>query len=120
MKRLIAVLAIALILTMMSWGTANSIGAPVRLEIVHYDHPWGGDHENGDFPNPIIKPKDPVPDIQLSSGFRSWITNWFINSIYYLNFLPKDDITIDVIEDTNTDNDATNSNNKGRGKRSEP
>ena len=40
MKRLISVLAIALILTMMSWGTANSVDAPVKLKRVQYDHPW--------------------------------------------------------------------------------
>jgi len=108
MKRLISVLAIALILTMMSWGTANSVDAPVKLRIVQYDHPWGGEHDSGDFPNPIFEPEDPLPDIKRSSSFRSWITNWFFNSIYYLNFLPKDDITIDVNEDTNTNNDATN------------
>ena len=116
MKRLISVLAIALILTMMLWGTANSVDSPVKLMTVQYDHPWGGDHQNGDFPNPIPDPEDPVPYIERSSSFRSWITNWFFNSIYYLNFLPKDDITIDVIEDTNTNNDATNYNNKGTSK----
>ena len=115
MKRLISVLAIALILTMMSWGTANSADAPVKLKIVQWDHPWGGDHQNGDFPILIPDPDDPVPDIKRSSSFRSWITNWFFNSIYYLNFLPKDDITVDVIEDTNTNNDATNYNYKGTG-----
>ena len=94
MKRLISVLAVALILTMMSWGTANSADAPVKLRVVQYDHPWGGDHQNGDFPNPISDPEDPLPEIERSSTFRSWITNWFFNSIYYLNFLPKKDIPL--------------------------
>ena len=116
MKRLISVLAMALILTMMSWGTANSIGAPVRMEIVLYDHPWGGDHQNGDFPNPSPDPKDPPQYVQKTGGFTSWITNWFLNSIYYLNFLPKDNSTVDVIEDTNTYNDATNYNYTGSSK----
>ncbi len=116
MKRLISVLAIALILTMMSWGTANSLDAPEKLIVVNYDHPWGGEHDNGDFPTLIPDPEDPLPEIKRSSGFRSWITNWFYNSIYYLNFLPKDDITVDVIEDTNTYNDATNYNYTGTGK----
>ncbi|MCH9024745.1 MAG: hypothetical protein IH931_05355 [candidate division Zixibacteria bacterium] len=116
MKRLISVLAIALILTMMSWGTANSVDAPEKLIVVNYDHPWGGEHDNGDFPGPIPEPIDPTPDVQRSSNFRSWITNWFFNSIYYLNFLQKGNITIDVIEDTNTNNDATNYNYKGTGK----
>jgi len=114
MKRLISVLAIALILTMMSWGTVNSIDAPVKLRKVQYDHPWGGEHDQGDVPNPLPDPEDPVPDIEKSSSFRSWITNWFFNSIYYLKFLPKDDITIDVIEDTNTNNDANNNRGTGR------
>ena len=116
MKRLNSVLAIALILTMMSWGTANSVDAPVKLKKVQYDHPWGGEHYQGDFPNPIPDPGDPDPNIERSSSFRSWLTNWFINSIYYLNFLPKDDITIEVIEDTNTNNDANNNNNRGTGR----
>ncbi len=116
MKRLISVLAMALILTMMSWGTVNSVGAPEKLIVVNYDHPWGGDHQSDDFPFSISDPKGPVTDVQKTGGFTSWITNWFLNSIYYLNILPKSDITIDVTEDTNTKNDATNSNYMGSGK----
>ena len=116
MKRLISVLAMALILIMMSGGTAYALDAPVKLRIVQYDHPWGGDHQNGDFPNPSPDPKDPPQYVQKTGGFTSWITNWFLNSIYYLNLLPKSDITIDVTEDTNTDNDATNYNYTGSNK----
>ena len=116
MKRLISVLAIALILTIMPWGTANSLDAPVRLDAAYYDHPWGGEHKFGDVPNPIPDPGDTLPVIKRTSSFRSWITTWFLNSIYYLNFLPNDDITTDVIVDTNTNNDATNNNNKGSNK----
>ena len=115
MKRLISVLAIALILIMMSWGTANSVSGP-NLRLVTYDHPWGGDHYDNDLPDPILVPIKPVPDTELSGSFRYWITNWFYNSIYYLNFLPKDNSTVDVIEDTNTYNDATNYNYTGTGK----
>ena len=115
MKRLISVLAIALILIMMSWGTANSVGAP-KVHLVTDDHPWGGDQYYNDPPEPILAPEEPVPDFKLSSKFRSWITKWYYNSIYYLNFLPKDDITVDAIEDTNTNNNVTNYNYEGTGK----
>jgi len=115
MKRLISVLAIALILIMMSWGTANSVGAP-KVHLVTDDHPWGGDHYGNNLPEPILSPNKPVPDSELSSSFRSWITKWYYNSIYYLNFLPKDDITVDAIENTNTNNNVTNYNYEGTGK----
>ena len=114
MKRLKSVLAIALILTMMTWGSAYSLDAPVKIDAVQYDHPWGGDHQNQDFPLPVVDPKDPKPDIQKTSGFRSWVTNWFYNSILYLGFNPKSDITIEVIDNNSTD--ATNSNYTGTGK----
>ncbi len=116
MKRLISVLAMALILTMMSWGTVTAVGAPEKLAELNYDHPWGGDHQTDDFPLSISDPKGPVTDIQKSGGFTSWITNWFLNSIYYLNLLPKGDITTDITDDTNTDNDATNYNYTGSSK----
>ncbi len=116
MKRFISVLAMALILIMMSWGTAYAVGAPIELKKVQYDHPWGGDHQNGDLPDPLPDPRDPPPNVQKTGGFTSWTTNWFLNSIYYLNLLPKGDITTDVIEDTKTDNDATNYNYTGSSK----
>ncbi|MEE8148971.1 MAG: hypothetical protein V3T75_00845 [candidate division Zixibacteria bacterium] len=115
MKRFISVLAIALILIMMSWGTANSDIGP-QLHLVTYDHPWGGDQYYNDPPGPILAPKEPVPDSELSSSFRSWITKWYYNSIYYLNFLPKDDNTVDAIENTNTNSNVTNYNYEGTGK----
>lgn len=108
MKRLIPVLAMALILSTTMWGSVLALGAPFRLGEVQYDHPWGGDSQNPGTPQPAPdpEPKDPGTDQSLSFDFASWLTLWFYNSTYYLDFLPKGDGSIEVIEETETNNDT--------------
>ena len=109
MKRLIPVLALALILSTTMWSSALALDAPVKLRTVQYDHPWGGDHQNPGTPLPVPDPdpKDPPADQSPSYDFASWLTLWFYNSTYYLEFLPKGDGSVEVIEEDETSNDTS-------------
>ncbi len=115
MKRLIPVLAMALILSTTMWGSVFALDAPEKIREVNYDHPWGGDHQNPGSPLPIPdpEPKDPPADLSPSFDFGSWLTLWFYNSTYYLEFLPKGDGSVEVIEDE-TNNDTNVIRGAGR------
>ena len=61
MKRLISVLAITLILILATWDNASSMRFPnITIEVVHFDHPWGGEQNTTNPPavnstTPIVK-----------------------------------------------------------------
>lgn len=118
MKRLIPVLAIALILVLTLWSDAFSRRyAPIRKEQVNLDHPWGGESQ-GDFEGPIISSSsDPVTEYNTRFTFRGWLQNWFFNSIYYLKFKPTEpeaDRPIIIIDDGNSNNQNSNQGGTGR------
>lgn len=47
MKRLIPVLAVALILILTAWDQTSAKKDPNRMiEVTQYDHPWGGESNN--------------------------------------------------------------------------
>jgi hypothetical protein len=64
MKRLMPVLAIALVLILCSWDSAESRRSPrLTIDDVSYDHPWGGEQ------NDPLSPVDHATAVSLKGGF---------------------------------------------------
>lgn len=79
MKRLIPVLAIALVLVLCSWDDASALRYPdeIRLETVQWDHPWGGEQQNQTENPPYMDatPTTSEDDLGVLDIFKIWYKN---------------------------------------------
>ena len=98
MKRLIPVLAVALILVFFAWDDAASKRYPeLRLETVQWDHPWGGEQHNNDNP-PFM---DSTPSNADELVFLDIVKFWYRNispTMFYRFRNDSKDITVTPTE----------------------
>ncbi len=104
MKRLIPVLAIALILILTTWDDASSRRYPdVRLDEPIYDHPWGGDQND---PNQPINYSTTTPgqnELTIIGIIKTWNYRIFFNGSTFLNIGSTRTITPTINTETSID-----------------
>jgi hypothetical protein len=90
MKRLISVLAIALILILTGWDDASSRRyADVRIDEPIYDHPWGGEQDEPDRPigySPTTTTITTVNyDLTIIGIIKTWNYKFFFSGTTFFN-----------------------------------
>jgi hypothetical protein len=89
MKRLIPVLAIALVLVFCSWDDASALRYPegINFETVQWDHPWGGEQQDQPDNPPYMDatPTSSNEDLGVLDIFKIWYRNLSPSLFYRFN-----------------------------------
>jgi hypothetical protein len=112
MKRLLAVLAVALILILTYWENSSSKSYPIIvIEDVQFDHPWGGEQND---PNPPVN-NSITPAIQDDFIIIRMMKYWNYRILYNPSFFRASKST--GTTSTTSTNDSNTSTNQAPSQR---
>jgi len=114
MKRLIPVLAIALILILTTWDQTSAKKDPNRMiEVTQYDHPWGGESHNTTTPPGVTSTRPIIGSNYLTLQiFKIWKYNL---SYTRINSVPTESGGTTTGGSTTTTTTSETPSNRGTG-----
>jgi hypothetical protein len=97
MKRLIPVLAVALILILTSWDSADARRyPPVRIDEIQYDHPWGGEQNNPNPPMTLSGSSTYKEKTTIISRLKTWNYKYLFGGLLLL-FENSQETTTEIV-----------------------
>lgn len=117
MKRSITVLAMALILILTTWESASSMRYPnVTIDVVHYDHPWGGEQNVTDPPSDYSTTSTLQEDFIIVTILKYWNYRFLYNTSLLIKSRTNVTTTTTTTNTTTTDtNSSETTSQRGMG-----